>query len=366
MDYGTLAQLSNPGQAAPGDRWGRIRRFQNLNNIQQHALQQSIPLAELAAQKEQQQHQEYMDAAPGRRDLITLGNKNAADKLESFDADKFAAKLKIDVTNAEQMAKLADTTQDFSGDADAYMQALDSGDERLRNQIVKKHEGRKLRNGYVMGTDPNTDDMLLKVAGVARKYAPTMQVKRDVADTGAAAKVATTAMNNKTTLERQRIASASQQAIVQINAKAKENKPLSATEQALMVAFGDGKQIIDQEGASAVLQFKLQEKTGTTEMRLDNVNAQLAAILSGKGITAPEVTRPEPPAPIVRQPAPKTTSGPATTTTNVAPKKPNSLAYEDAVKKLEEFKGTDNEADAINFFVNRYGAENLPQWAKKK
>lgn len=178
MDYGTLARLSDPGQAARGDRWGRIRRFQNLNNIQQQALHSSIPLAEMAAQRAQQEQTEYMAGAPGRMDQINLGNMTAAAGVKNFDRDQALKDLDAQLQDADKRAKLADVTQDIAGDADAYL----TGDARLRNQIIQKNTGRKLRNGYVIGTDPNTDDMLFEIAGRARANAPALQNKLAVED----------------------------------------------------------------------------------------------------------------------------------------------------------------------------------------
>lgn len=288
MDYGTLAQLSNPGQAVPGDRWGRIRRFQNLNNIQQQALQSSIPLAESGAQRELQANQEWQDAAPGRRDLTTLGNMNAEAGVKNFDRDQALKELDAQLQDADKRAKLADVTQDIAGDADAYL----SGDTRIKSQIIQKNKGRKLRNKYVIGTDPNTDDMLFEIAGRARANAPKLandlekeRIKgsnrleaikaKGITDTEIAAKKAEWAKE----LQSARLA-------------IKDNKPLSLSQQEaldLVLGYPDVQDRLDYY-------FSKPQATSAAQ-GLNQKAGAVNSVMSGQGVRVPEaapIQRPTP------------------------------------------------------------------------
>lgn len=360
MDYGTLAQLSNPGQAAPGDRWGRIRRFQNLNNLQQQALQSALPVAESNAQRQLQANEEFSLATPGRLDTIQLGNMNAASAVKNFNRDQTAAQLGIDVKNAEQMAKLADVTSDIGTDADAYSKALETGDERLKNDIIQKNKGRRLRNGYVVGSNPNTDDQLFKVAAIARANPPATQGK--IAQEQAKGATRLTLENMKNLNDKEKIELRGQIAAKlqgqRIEAQKNEAaKPLSASQ--ALAAHLNGLYGDDHE--SWLKAYSLIQEASTT-LKIDEKAAALRMFPElAKRMGDPAAPRELPPG------NPNTASTvKKTETKKVEAKKPNSLDYDTALQKLESFKGTEQEEAAVNFFVNRYGAENLPAWVKKK
>lgn len=189
MDYSTLAQLSNPG-ASPIKASGRYdvadpvayARWLSMSRMQEESLKNALPLAAQNAQMQQQKTQEYMAGAPGRMDEVNLSNMKAKAGVANFDRDQAFEEAKKGLADAETRAKMADVSQDIAGDADAYRAAHERGDERLKNQIVQKNYGRKLRNGYVVGSDPNTDDLLFRVAGEARANAPALQNKLAVED----------------------------------------------------------------------------------------------------------------------------------------------------------------------------------------
>lgn len=183
MDYSTLATLSNPG-ADPSKASGRYDSANPLayalwlskSRMHEESLKNAMPLAAQNAQMQQQKTQEYMAGAPGRMDEISLANMKAKAGVGNFNRDMALKNLEADLQDAEKRAKLADVTQDIAEDSDAYA----TGDERLKNQIIQKNTGRKLRNGYVVGTDPKTDDLLFTVAGKARAADPKLVNKEKV------------------------------------------------------------------------------------------------------------------------------------------------------------------------------------------
>lgn len=356
MDFGQLAQLSNPGQAPQGDLWGAVNRFNTLDNINQQALQASIPLAQLAAQKETQANKEYMIGAPGREDQARLANMNAAYEVqpENFDRKKLVERMEQELKTKEIQAKFNDVTADIAPFADGYSQAKS---EEEKNKYVMAARGAKLRNGYVMGTNPEEDHAILEVAGKSRANNPTLQVKRDVATTAANAQLGKAAIAANAGITIAELNNSTKMAIAQVNAKAKENKPLSPVEQALVTMYGDGKQITDVEGAQRVLEFKIAERVGTTEMKGQQTAETLNNILGGNTTAA----------------TPKVPAVPPSTNTTVPSKalpspntKPGALPVQQALSMLEQAKGTENEEKYIKFFVDTYPGVALPAWAQKK
>ena len=182
MDYRTLADAANPGQFNLGsgliDPLGR-RRWRNLSNIQEQALQKAMPLADMDAQRQQQAMTEYMAGAPGRMNQTTLANMTAEAGVEGFPRAQARKKLDEELADAKRSAEMADFTKDIGQFGDAYINAQTPEEqEKIRKSVA----GQKLRNGYVMGTDPAKDDLFLYGAGKSRASAPAVQVKRDVED----------------------------------------------------------------------------------------------------------------------------------------------------------------------------------------
>jgi hypothetical protein len=182
MDYRTLANAAAPGQSPLGsgivDPVG-YNRWLNLSNIQQQALQKAMPLADMDAQRQQQAMTEYMAGAPGRMNQTTLANMTAEAGVEGFPRAQARKKLDEELADAKRSAEMADFTKDIGQFGDAYINAQTPEEqEKIRKAVA----GQKLRNGYVMGTDPAKDDLFLYGAGKSRASAPSVQVKRDVED----------------------------------------------------------------------------------------------------------------------------------------------------------------------------------------
>jgi len=195
MDFGTLANLSNPGTSPTVDGTvssRRIHRWNTLNNTQLQALQGAKSLADLDLQKQQQATQEYMAGAQGRNDTISLGNLNAAANLKGFDEAQIRKKLEEKLKDSNIRAELEDFTKDIGQFGDGYINGTDEEKQTILNSV----KGRKLRNGYVMGTDPAQDKTFLMSAGLSRKYNPKEQTKRDVAATNVAGKISLENLKN--------------------------------------------------------------------------------------------------------------------------------------------------------------------------
>ena len=186
MDYRTLADAANPGQFNLGsgliDPLGR-RRWRNLSNIQEQALQKAMPLADLDAQRQQQAIKEYMAGAPAREEQATLANMQTQASITNFKEDQARKKLQEQLQDSKIRTELADYTLDIGKDGDGYINAKD---EEQKEALRISAKGKKVRlpNGsfYVMGTDEKQDRAWLMAAGLSRASAPGIQVKRDVED----------------------------------------------------------------------------------------------------------------------------------------------------------------------------------------
>ncbi len=294
MDYGTLAQLSNPGQnpiAGPGIvDIQAYRNYQNLATMREQALQKAMPLADMNAQQEAQKNKEFMMGSQGREDMVNLANQKAKDAPATYTRDKLTGDLEHAVKDQDLRNKLAEATENISGDADAYI----NGDEKLKQAVIDKNRGKRMRNGYVIGDNPEEDHKIFTVAGAVRKYKPELVNKQEVAKTAADAKVATTGMNNATQIQIAQTRAATAQQIAAVNAKARENKPLSATEQALLSHYGDGKTITDPEG---LLKHNLVNRAAGVTPGLNQKSEAATSVLSGGGVTIPPAQAAEVPVP---------------------------------------------------------------------
>lgn len=189
MDYGTLAQLSNPGQnpiAGPGIvDIQAYRNYQNLATMREQALQKAMPLADMNAQQEAQKNKEFMMGSQGREDMVNLANMKAKNAPATYTRDKLTGDLEHAVKDQDLRNKLAEATENISGDADAYI----NGDEKLKQAVIDKNRGKRMRNGYVIGDNPEEDHKIFTVAGAVRKYKPELVNKQEVAKTAADAKI---------------------------------------------------------------------------------------------------------------------------------------------------------------------------------
>lgn len=191
MDFGTLAQLSSPGAALPGMEGSMVNRWHDMNNRQQYSLDQAIPLAENDALMNTQKTQEFMQGAPGRSAGINLGNMRAADAVTDYPQER-AAKLRKDlITAAKDNKEVQDVFADITDLGNAYVNA---DDDAGKARILEAAKGRKLRNGYVMGSEPERDKMLLDVAGEIGKSDPKLMSKERIEEAKLANKITVTAM----------------------------------------------------------------------------------------------------------------------------------------------------------------------------
>lgn len=305
MDYGTLAQLSNPGQnpiAGPGIvDIQAYRNYQNLATMREQALQKAMPLADMNAQQEAQKNKEFMMGSQGREDMVNLANQKAKDAPATYTRDKLTGDLEHAVKDQDLRNKLAEATENISGDADAYI----NGDEKLKQAVIDKNRGKRMRNGYVIGDNPEEDHKIFTVAGAVRKYKPELVNKQEVANTAANAKIQTTGMNNATQIKAAQIRADASKQVADINAKLHANKPLSAEEQSLFIAFGspDGTRIDNIEGATAVMEYKLKNRAAPVMPGLNQKADAATSVMSGGGVNIPQAEPVKPPAP-TRVPGP--------------------------------------------------------------
>jgi len=180
MDYGTLAQLSNPGQnpiAGPGIvDIEAYSKYRNLANMRQESLRAAMPLAAMDAQKQEQATKEYMMGASGREDMVNLANMKAKNAPTEYSRDQMTKDLEHALKDTDLRKKLTDATEDVGGEGDAYV----NGDENTKAAIKAQLKGRRLRNGYVMGSNDSQDDQVLTVAGKIRAADPKLVNKEKV------------------------------------------------------------------------------------------------------------------------------------------------------------------------------------------
>lgn len=274
MDYGTLAQLSNPGQnpiAGPGIvDIQAYRNYQNLATMREQALQKAIPLADMSAQQEAQKNKEYMMGSQGREDMVNLSNLKAKNAPAEYTRDTLTKDLEHALKDADLRKKLTDATEDIGGDGDAYI----NGDEKTKQAVLAQLKGRKLRNGYVMGTDPVKDDQVLTVAGEVRRNKPEVKIKEvvqdkknegayDVADLKGRWAQDTAANRDKTMLEIAKLKQATEAARA-------ANRPLSAEQQ----MFESIKRIAKGDD-SIIYALMSQYKSAQAQAKMENEAAFL-------------------------------------------------------------------------------------------
>lgn len=262
MDYGTLAQLSNPGQnpiAGPGIvDIEAYSNYRNLANMRQESLRNAMPLAALDAQKQQQAAKEYMMGAPAREQA-------ASDSLGTYERDKFTKDLEHMAKDAELRNKILDATENLGPDADAYF----NGDDKVKQAIIERNRGKRLGNGYVVGTDPNKDDQIFTARGAMRAYNPALANKERVQgmkNEGALNVVnakgqwsnLTSAQRNQAMIEMKKLQGA-------IDAARQANKPLTA-EQGM---FESIKRLANGDDAT-IYALMSQYKAASAQAKLEN------------------------------------------------------------------------------------------------
>lgn len=207
MDYGTLAQLSSPGQtpltSGIVDPVG-YQRWMNLSDMQQQALQRAMPLAEMNSEQQALSHEAFKAAQPARMNQSTLANMNTASAIEAQPGE---AELKQNTTkalNEEQKRKMADVLAPLGQFADA-MDAAKTPEEQAQIWKAIDMQGITLPNGYKLSSqDRETGMALLKASRGARENTPALSTKRDIAESTMAGKLANTNLNNAS---REKIAS---------------------------------------------------------------------------------------------------------------------------------------------------------------
>lgn len=264
MDYRTLANAAAPGQSPLGsgivDPIG-YNRWLNLSNIQQQALQKAMPLADMDAQRQEQAMKEYMAGAPGRMNQTTLANMTAEAGVEGFPRAQARKKLDEELADAKRSAEMADFTKDIGQFGDAYINAQTPEEqEKIRKSVA----GQKLRNGYVMGTDPAKDDLFLYGAGKSRASAPAVQVKRDVEDKKVAGRMEYLKRKGASDADLVRLRAQMQRDVAEAKANMASKKPLTESQQEaldLLEAYPD---VEDR------LMYRfLKKKAGAGEQKLE-------------------------------------------------------------------------------------------------
>jgi len=264
MDYRTLANAAAPGQSPLGsgivDPIG-YNRWLNLSNIQQQALQKAMPLADMDAQRQEQAIKEYMAGASGRMNQTTLANMTAEAGVEGFPRAQARKKLDEELADAKRSAEMADFTKDIGQFGDAY---INTQTPEEQEKIRKAVAGQKLRNGYVMGTDPAKDDLFLYGAGKSRASAPSVQVKRDVEDKKIAGRMEYLKRKGATDADLVRLRAQMQRDVAEAKANMASKKPLTESQQEaldLLEAYPD---VEDR------LMYRfLKKKAGAGEQKLE-------------------------------------------------------------------------------------------------
>lgn len=329
MDYGTLAQLSSPGQSplAGGivDPLG-YRRWSNLAQMQQESLQRAQPLAQMNLEQEQQKNAEFMAGGPGRMDTIKLGNMNAAANLGMFDESQAIKKLESAVKNRDLAAQLADYTKSIGQWGDAYVNAKTDDEKEQVYQSVPK--GIKLADGYVFGTDPAKDKTLLFGAGKARASLPGVQVKRDTEEMKQAGALARLKTKGISDIEIANIKAQHAQNLQAARLANSQNKPLTASQAeaaAVEAVYGD-----DDEGKIKYW-FTKNQTTGATAIAAGKAATVTGATGGNIQVQGPQVAEP---------PAPNPTATKKPTSMNEAPKFEKGKVYQDAKGNKAKWNGT--------------------------
>lgn len=311
MDYGTLANLSNPGQSPLQNNNGIVdiagmMRWNNLANMQEQSLRSAMPLAAMDAQQQEQKMKEYMAGAPGRMDNINLSNMNAAEavKPENVAMQQKLKQLETQLKTDQALSKQLETqlSQVLPHGA-AYKNADENGRKVIREQL----RGKTLNN-HTFGQDDIKDDAVLQAAGLIAHGQPKEQVKKDteqIKQTGAMERlkakgitdmqIAEFKANHARELQSARLAQ-------------QQNRPLTASQsEALSVdkVYGD-----DEEGKLKYW-FTKNQLTGST------------SVAAGKAATTSAITKGAVPAsgPMVEQPP-----------------KPRTVSPEDLWKKVQGTK----------------------------
>lgn len=268
MDYRTLADAANPGQFNLGsgliDPLGR-RRWRNLSNIQQQALQKAMPLADMDAQRQEQAMKEYMAGAPGRMDQATLANMTAAAGVSGFNEAQARKKLQEATQDAKLRAELSDYTLDIGKDGDGYISAKND-EQKEAVRLAAKGKKVRLPNGkfYEMGTDENQDRAWLTAAGISRAAKPELQVKRDVEDKKVAGRMEYLKRKGATDADLVRLRAQMQRDLAEAKANMASKKPLTESQQEaldLLEAYPD---VEDR------LMYRfLKKKAGAGEQKLE-------------------------------------------------------------------------------------------------
>jgi hypothetical protein len=276
MDYGQLAQYSQPGAALPGMEWDQIRRYQNLNTINQQALKASIPLAETNAQVEQQKAQEFMAGVPGRRDTINLSNMNAAEAIlpENVARRKALAQLEDAVKDRGLREKLNNQMSEIMPYGAGYRSADPAGKKKLLDSL----KGKTL-NGHTFGNNPVQDDLALEAAGIVAHGQPKEQLRRDLEQTKQEGAMARLKAKGITDMQIAEFKAKHQSEIEAARIALQKNKPLTLSQlEALDLALG-------RPNIEDRLEYHFTKPQYTGSVAIAGGKAATAArVLAGKGI----------------------------------------------------------------------------------
>lgn len=300
MDYGTLAQLANPGNsplavnpaAAAVDPQG-IARWQNLNALSQQALQGGGQEAALNLQKQILDSQVREAGQPGLLDTAKLSNLNAASAVARQPqvakvTDEEIRKHLGDIQAAIESGKF-DAIKPM---ANAYYEAKTKGSEADIQSVIRAAKGQNV-DGYIMGTEPEHDKAILNAVGMGMA-SPASRWHLPVAEVNANSRKEAAKTNADARRQEMEFKASAAQALEKLKAELKANKPfeaLSPEQQAILQQYGtrgeDGKlSISDERGAHAVLEYELRKKAAA-QISVGGASAATAGNLGVPGVVAP-------------------------------------------------------------------------------
>ena len=300
MDYGTLAQLSSPGQtpltSGVVDPVG-YQRWMNLSDMQQQALQRAMPLAEMNSEQQALQHEAFKAAQPARMNQSTLANMTTASAIDNQPGEAELKKNTTQALNEEQKRKMADVLAPLSQFADA-MDAAKTPEEQEQIWKAIDMQGITLPNGYALSSkDREMGTALLKASRNARENTPAFAVKKDIA-----------AQSNEVKLSIAALKEAGLDARLSKNLSVKETiARIKASEAAKPLNEGQGLiRTLDAQyspNSPEWLQAYTVAKSYAATIKPDQAAGTANSMLSGKGIQVPSVAPAQFPAPTQTAPA---------------------------------------------------------------
>lgn len=243
MDFGNLAQLTNPSQSffpqGVVDPLG-YRLWMDKAKAYTNAIPGMQQEAAMNLAHQQQAEKEYMAGAPGRETLAEVANMDAASAKDQQPLKAEGNKWKLTNLRDDEKAKAESLLRPVNEYADAWDTIRDKPDKHQAFFNMLKDQHIQLPNGYVMGTDHAKDVAILDASRAVRENAPQYAVKRDVANISSAARLAIAATHETNANARANLAAqvrvqTAQEALQARQAMA-NGRPLTASQsQALLI-----------------------------------------------------------------------------------------------------------------------------------